>query len=255
MNALLKSLSIPTDTFILRKNQKGVRGLFSSRSYKKNEEILRLPIYESKCRILQRSSDLLYFRQESSLYNSLSRNGQFATLLCLSRKNHKLYAYWNLIPLTKSNLSWNIWFWSTQTVTKKSKLSLKAAEYYSSYLHKLRTDYTNFGLLYDEYISKYGVMMYKMKRKTFQDKCMLYRIIISARGFGMINGQNALVPLLDLMNHGSLKSYNVNWKFMEKDKVFVMSARKNIKKNTELLDSYGHTKQPYQFMTLYGFIP
>lgn len=253
MNELLKSLSLQKGMFSLRKNRRGIRGLFSTRSYVKGEEIIRLPIYESPARILERNPNINTFIEYSTTFNTLSRNGQFAALLSMSIKNRELYAYWNLIHLTKKDLSWNIWFWSKQTLAEHSSKSSSAQEYYSNYLQKLRNDYITFGTLYDEYTSKNGKMVYNIKRETFQNKCMLYRIIISARGFGMNNGKNALVPLLDLMNHGSLKTYNIDWKFL--DNVFVMSARKNIKKNSELLDSYGHTKTSYQFLSLYGFIP
>lgn len=251
MEPLLKSLNLPK--FSLQKNKKGVRSLFSSKSYKTGQEILRLPTFETRRNILNSNRKIADFCTKSKHYLTLSRNSQFACLLALTRKNKKLAAYWEMLPFSKKALAWNIWFWDP----KKLKRKIKNDYFYQSYYDSLQKEYLTFGKIYDEYISIHLKMIFNMKRKTFQEKCMFFRVIVTSRGFGFydeeVGSDIALVPLLDLMNHGSQKEYNVEWSF---DKTaFVMTALKNIKKNEELLDSYGYSKTDAQFLSYYGFVP
>ena len=247
MDKLLKFLSLPKRLFTMKQNRKGIRGLYSSKSYKKDQVILNFPLFETKNKILNTNIKLKTFCINSQNFGNLSRNGQFATVLGLSG-NKKNLPYWNMIKMTKESLSWNIWFWELDKLQKESKKN----RFYKDYHNKLQNDYNLFGFIYEEYKSIHGNIIFNMTKKTFQDKCILFRIIITSRGFSS-NGQGiALVPLLDLMNHETQDNYNVKWDF--DNHAFRITAIKNIKKEEELFVSYG-SKSDESFIMYYGFIP
>lgn len=255
LTQLLTQLNLPNNLFRLKKNRQSVRGLFTTKSYEKGEQILKLSVFETRRTILNRQSDSFQtFIRHSPSYNRLSKNGQFAALLSITRLNKMISHYWKMIPTEKKELKWNVWFWKPSEIDK--------SRFYRAYKEKLENEYDLFGSLYDEYTQHFGKMIYSMKKKKFQEKCILMRIMVTSRVFGFMNKTKdkhvvdmALVPILDLLNHGNKEKYNTKWEYVDEGNYFVMTALKDIPKHTELLDSYGHNKSNETFRTFYGFIP
>ena len=63
--------------------------------------------------------------------------------------------------------------------------------------------------------------------------------------------KNGLVPFCDLLNHSS--NYNTNWSFNSINNKFELKSNQFIKKNNELLDTYGTFKSNTMLMLHYGF--
>jgi hypothetical protein len=62
--------------------------------------------------------------------------------------------------------------------------------------------------------------------------------------------ENGIVPYADLLNHS--QNANTTWYYDNTKNVFVVEATENIKKKTEIYDSYGH-KTNMQLLLYYGF--
>jgi hypothetical protein len=95
-----------------------------------------------------------------------------------------------------------------------------------------------------------------LKYKNYKDffpVFLKYRILVCSRVFGY-NKYNeeelGLVPYADLLNHSDKP--NTKWYFDDDLDAFVVVATKDIKKNSEIYDSYG-AKTNFELMLYYGF--
>jgi hypothetical protein len=86
----------------------------------------------------------------------------------------------------------------------------------------------------------------------FQD-FLKFRIYVCSRIFSYTKNykeENGMVPYADLLNHS--QNPNTTWYYDDVKNVFVVEATKNIKKNSEIYDSYG-MKTNVQLIMYYGF--
>ena len=82
---------------------------------------------------------------------------------------------------------------------------------------------------------------------------MKFRIIVDSRTFNYEKkrkDESGLVPYADLLNHSN--DCNTTWAFDDSKNAFVVLATKDIKKNTEIYDSYGE-KSNVKLVLYYGF--
>ena len=81
-----------------------------------------------------------------------------------------------------------------------------------------------------------------------------FYIIVSSRTFGVkINNKETTIlsPYIDMANHNNEKK-NTYWTFDNKKNSFILEATKDIKKSSEIYDTYGKKSNKYLYI-LYGF--
>ena len=92
-----------------------------------------------------------------------------------------------------------------------------------------------------------------LKMTEFIKLFVKFRIIVDSRAFNYEKknkDETGLVPYADLLNHST--NCNTTWYFDDSKKAFIVKATKDIKKNTEIYDSYG-AKSNLKLVTYYGF--
>ena len=80
--------------------------------------------------------------------------------------------------------------------------------------------------------------------------------MVGTRNFGRpesIFDVNTMVPYLDLINHSDKN--NTNWFYDESKRRFVLESIRDIEKNEEITDSYGHFINSKLYKTYGFFIP
>ena len=259
LNAVFRWAGVSRRDFAVKKRS-DVRGLFAKKAYAEGDVVFRISTFLSEARVKSGcAAPLGAFLAASDDYATLSRNGRLACVLSLTRTPQEWRPYWRTIPMTKSALSWSVWFWPRDEVdlVRDYDVCTDPTHGYGAYHAILHEDWVRFGRVYDAYVAHFqDAPVYRPSRKRFQEKCMLRRIVVTSRGFGFGDGEIAVVPLLDLMNHGSRAAFNVSWSYVPGETPhFKAVATKSIRPGAELLDSYGHGKDPKQFAFYYGFLP
>lgn len=151
------------------------------------------------------------------------------------------------------------------------------------YLQSLPKDVSNFCLFYDESVLRplkgtcfarkngreedlfHSIDNYRLHYqhimdrldipKASRDEYLRSTAMVNSRVFQFQDGRKdrmALVPIADLINHGSDRDVNTTWYFDKDKRVFVVETTKPILAGKQVYDSYG-AKTDIQLLYTYGF--
>ena len=240
-NNLRKWLKLENDN--IRMFEKNSRGIYSINDIKKGERIMEIPE-----KYILEYSNINNFEITEKLNNT---NSYFAIYLLLESFNKK--SYWKIyLDSLPKNLSEYIYFFNSDKLSQLKNTSIMCSKTYNFLEHM-------------KYIKKDCITLYKwiIKKKLLDKNLMDYdsffklflkfRIYICSRIFSYTknnNEENGIVPYADLLNHS--QNPNTTWYYDDTKNVFVVESTKNIKKNTEIYDSYGQ-KTNIQLIMYYGF--
>ena len=241
---LRKWLQLSNDN--LRMNKDGFRGIYSTKDIKKNDIIIKIPKkYIIQFSDINKGDNRII---SEKLYNTNSLVASYLLEKSLDKKSH-WSSYLETLP---EKLDEYIYYYDKEKLDslKNTSIMCKGAYNFKDHMKNVIDDSKIIykwmllsNLLPDQYKS------YKEFFKLF----LKFRILVCSRIFGYIrNGEeeNGMVPYADLLNHS--QNPNTTWYFDDKLKSFVVIATKDIKKNSEIYDSYGN-KSNVQLIMYYGF--
>jgi hypothetical protein len=232
-NALRKWLKKDSDH--LRMFDKESRGLYSMKDIKAGERIMEIP----EKYILELSN--LDKSLETSLHNT---NSIFAFYLLLESKKKK--SHWKIyIDSFPENLDEYIYYYDKEKLKqlKDTSIMCKAVYNFDTHMKNMKKDYK---ILEEDYGN------HNSNKIDFQD-FLKFRIYVCSRIFSYTKHykeENGMVPYADLLNHS--QNPNTTLYYDDVKNVFVVEATRNIKKNSEIYDSYG-MKTNVQLIMYYGF--
>ena len=227
----------------LRMYNKGSRGIYSINNIKDNEVILQIP-----SKYIIEYSKVSNNSISSKLYNSNSVLALY--LLLKSQKKSFWTPYIDSLPECVNEY---LFFYDKEKLSqlKDTSLMFKNIFNYNEHLKNIVHD----SKLVHEWLLKKNLLKDDFLKiyKNFFKLFLKYRILVCSRVFGYIKNnkeETGLVPYADLFNH-SQKS-NTTWYFDDNLDCFILKATSDIKKNSEIYDSYGE-KTNDELLLYYGF--
>ena len=227
----------------LRMYSKGSRGIYSINDIKNNEVILQIP-----SKYIIEYSKVSNNSISSKLYNSNSILALY--LLMKSQKKSFWSPYLDSLP---ESVNEYIFFYNKEKLSqlKDTSLMFKDTFNYNEHLKNIVHDskIVHTWLLKKNLLKDDSLKIYKNFFKLF----LKYRILVCSRVFGYTKNnqdETGLVPYADLFNHS--QKCNTTWYFDDSLDSFILKATSDIKKNSEIYDSYGE-KTNNELLLYYGF--
>jgi len=234
-NHLRKWLHLENDH--IRMFTKESRGLYSINDIKKGERIMEIP----EKYILELST----INNPKVTDKLMNTNSYFAMYLLLESLNKK--SYWKVyLDSLPEDLNEYIYYYDEDKLSQLKNTTIMCSKTYNFLIHMKN-------IKKDSMILYKTLKNHKMEYDDFFKLFLKFRIYICSRIFGYDKNnshENGIVPYADLLNHS--QNANTKWYYDSIKNVFVVEATKNIKKNTEIYDSYGH-KTNMQLLLYYGF--
>jgi histone-lysine N-methyltransferase SETD3 len=237
-NILKKWLNMQNDN--LKMYKRHIRGIYSTHDIKNGDYILVIP-----SKYIIQYSDIKDDYLENKLKNT---NSDIAKYLLLESINPKSF-YKPYLDSMPSDINEYPFFYKKSELNQLKKTSLFCKDAYNFDEQKKH-------ILYDakiiyKYLYKKNIIT--MDFKEFYALFLKFRVLVCSRVFGYIKNyseENAMVPYADLFNHSN--NSNTKWYFDDKKDSFILEATKNIKKGSEIYDSYG-SKSNIQLLRYYSF--
>ena len=228
------------DKFLVKKNDMGIRGLFTVSDIPKDHVIIKIPKKNTLSSHVAEKCDYIHMLKTET---NMSRNGRMAVWLLLE-KFPSFEEYMSTLP---KSFEWEITPKDVVgTCFGQSAPGITSIHFFNHYYAKMKREC-------DELLWGWNnIPKIKNKYKDFPQlkrDFLHMRKIITSRGFGHSSGQIALVPVLDLMNHST--AHNIIWKTTVND--FVAIARQDVKAGEELFGSYGNKHYFSDFLN-YGIV-
>ena len=242
-NNLRKWLKLDKDD--LRMYENGSRGLYSIKDIKNGDIIMKIPQkYIIQFSIIDKND----FSHNMNLYNT---NSFVASHLLTNELKKKSFIdpYLETMP---ESLDEYIYYYDKKKLNqlKNTSMMCDGSYSYNEHIENIKNDAK---ILYKMLLQK-NLLPDKYKvYKNFFKIFLKYRILVCSRIFGYTRNyqsENGMVPYADLLNHS--ENPNTTWYFDDTKNSFIVKATKNIKKNTEIYDSYGD-KTNKELMMYYGF--
>ena len=233
---------LKTDSDNLKMYKRGTRGIYSTKDIKEGDVIIKIP---SK-----------YIIEFSKIYNKISqklynKNSYVATYLFL--KDNQSNSHWRTyLDSMPKDLSEYIYFYDKEKLKllKNTSMMCKGTYNFNSHMKNIISDSK---IIYKWLISKKLLPIKYGNYNDFFKVFLKYRILVCSRIFGYTKDSKdelGMVPYADLLNHSDKP--NTHWYFDDNKDAFLVVATKDIKKNTEIYDSYG-AKTNFELMLYYGF--
>lgn len=243
-NKLRKWLHLENDN--LRMNKDGFRGIYSTKDIKKDDIILKIPreyiIQYSKIN----KNDIPSMSEK--LYNSNSLIAMYLLIKSLKETTH-WKPYLDTLP---EKLDEYIYYYDQKKLDSLKNTSIQCKGVYNFNQHMKNIIFDS-KIIY-KWLIKKNILPEKYKSYPDFFKLFLrFRILVCSRIFGYMRSgkeETGMVPYADLFNHSH--DPNTYWYYDDKMKSFIVLATKDIKKNTEIYDSYGE-KTNIELMMYYGF--
>ena len=228
-----------------------VRGLFAERDITAEDEIFRVSLSEDDGRVF--TDDSMNFDWSSSLAK------QIIMLRRKRRRNRRIddydadydeeelkTAYVNALPKEVIGIANKCCFYGNNR-DDDARYELVSALFEAMGDHDAKTEL----MKYRKQVSsgdqeeEYGWAVSQVFSRTFR--------IEDAKGRRA--PRRVMIPIADLLNHSSVdEEVNVTWRVTEDLSAFVIEAKRNIRKNEELILSYGERNDQH-FLLFYGFLP
>ena len=226
----------------LKMYKKGTRGIYCTKDIKEGDIIMKIsPKY-----IIEFSK--IYNKISEKLYN---KNSYIATYLFI--KANQSHSFWHTyLDSMPKDLNEYIYFYDKEKLKllKNTSMMCKGTYNFNSHMKNIKSDSK---IIYKWLLEKKLMPLKYKNYKDFFPVFLKYRILVCSRVFGY-NKYNeeelGLVPYADLLNHSDKP--NTKWYFDDDLDAFVVVATKDIKKNSEIYDSYG-AKTNFELMLYYGF--
>lgn len=226
----------------LKMYKRGSRGIYCTKDITEGEIIMKIPpkfIIELS-KIDNKISEKLY-----------NKNSYIATYLFI--KANQSHSFWDTyLDSMPKDLSEYVYFYDKEKLKLLKNTSMMCDGTYNFNLH-MKNIISDSKIIYKWLISK---NLLPSKYKNYSDFFPIflkYRILVCSRIFAYNKNNKeelGLVPYADLLNHSDKP--NTYWYFNDDRNAFVVVATKDIKKNTEIYDSYGN-KTNFELMLYYGF--
>jgi len=235
-NNLRKWLQLEDDN--IRMFKKESRGLYSINDIKEGERIMEIP----EKYILELSK----IKNPKILEKLNNTNSYVAFYLLLESLNKE--SYWKVyLDSLPEDLNEYIYYYDKDKLSQLKNTTIMCSKTYNFIIH-MKNIKKDCMVLYKT------LKNHKMEYDDFFKLFLKFRIYICSRIFSYDknnnDNENGIVPYADLLNHS--QNPNTKWYYDNIKDVFVVEATKNIKKNTEIYDSYG-SKTNMQLLMYYGF--
>ena len=223
LKELKNFLNIEDDLYILKKE---TRGIASKKSIKKGQIIISIP-----SKYLLTKKNMSYYEKIKGINQKNSIFAYFLYKESLKGKDSDWYFYIKTLPSRKSVSSDYPFFLKENVVQeiKKTEFGKRLKEFKNE--------------IFDDYNKLKKYFREDIKWKIF----IYFRLLVTSRIFGF-NKILYMVPYIDLLNHS--KEFNAEWYY--KNDAFHLKALEEIKKNEEILISYGNESNLYLYL-YYGF--
>lgn len=240
-NSLKKWLKLENDN--LRMYKKDSRGIYSTKDIKKDDIIIRIP-----SKYIIEFSKIDNNKLSSMLYN---KNSYVATYLLLKAQKDTTFwkTYLESMPKT---LNEYIYFYSKTKLALLKHTTMMSNGVYNFKNH-MKNIVTDSKIIYKWLLQKNLLPEKCNNYKTFFPMFLYFRILVCSRIFGYSKKNKdeiGMVPYADLFNHS--ENPNTHWYFDDKLDSFIVKSTCDIKKNSEIYDSYG-AKTNNELMMYYGF--
>ena len=226
--------------------EKDSRGIISTKDIKKDDIVMEIP-----SKYLIELTQVKKYVSKYLKHDFDNTNSIIAVYLLLESFNNKTKwnEYLNIMP---KDFSHYVHFYDKKKLELLKDTSMMCKD---SYNFKYNID----NIKKDAIVVYYALKEINkippeyLKITEFIKLFVKFRIIVDSRAFNYekkSKDETGLVPYADLLNHSN--NCNTTWYFDDSRNAFIVKATKDIKKNTEIYDSYGE-KSNLKLVTYYGF--
>ena len=227
----------------VRMYDKDSRGLYSTHDIKKDDIIMKIP-----SKYIIEFSNINKSKIVDKLYN---KNSYVATYL-LIKANQKKSFWKEYLDSMPDKLDEYIYYYKKDKLNQLKNTSIMCSGSYTFTDHM--NNIVNDSKIIYEWLLQKDLLPCKLKNyNNFFKAFLYYRILVCSRIFGYYKNSGeeiGMVPYADLLNHSH--SPNTTWYFDDNLEAFIVKATTDIKKNSEILDSYGDKKN-IELIMYYGF--
>ena len=223
----------------LRMYDRDIRGIYTIKDIKENDIILSIP----------QKYIIDYFEVKTNKLKLLNRNSHILLFLYqeMNKKNPFLQPFFNTLP---KNFDHFVDFYSKEELKQLKHTSLYCDNAYG-YDEKKKDMKKDSKKMY-EFLQKKNLVVEK-NESDFYKRYVQLKNTVDSRVFSCVRkGKEtiSIVPYCDLFNHSI--DHNTYWYFNDEKNCFEMQAIKDIRANTEILDTYGN-KSNFSLLFFYGF--